>query len=222
MVEAKDEQAVTYVNSETGFGSFTIVKGVDRVRYINDTDMEEGHQKQTTTEHTIYFKIHLRTPNNHLDLQVMPELHSGVLSISSVSKWTRILLDWSPELYVHLQFHITHISITLYTWLFLVPSLKKVVDGERHKMRLLSPEDVRGSAWWHGDPEDTSVRILMSQHYSFCWGETTLLFLLKQVDPWSHCTLGQSVLEYKCRSLRRSSSIRWKSESHHDSVVVVV
>jgi len=72
MVEAKDEEAVTYVNSETGFGSFTIVKGVDRVRYINDTDMEEGHQNQTTTEHTIYFKIHLRTPIDHLDLQVMP------------------------------------------------------------------------------------------------------------------------------------------------------
>jgi len=41
MVEAKDEDAVTYVNSEIGLGSLKIVKGVDLLIYINDTDMQE-------------------------------------------------------------------------------------------------------------------------------------------------------------------------------------
>jgi len=43
MVEAKEEEAVTYVNSEIGFGSLKIVKCVDRLIYISDTNMEEGH-----------------------------------------------------------------------------------------------------------------------------------------------------------------------------------
>jgi len=42
MVEGKDDEAVTYVNSEAGFGSLRIVKGVYRVIYISDTDMEKG------------------------------------------------------------------------------------------------------------------------------------------------------------------------------------
>jgi len=44
MVEAKDDKAVTYVNSKTGFGRLGIVLGVDRLKYISDTYMEEGHQ----------------------------------------------------------------------------------------------------------------------------------------------------------------------------------
>jgi len=44
MVGGKDDKAVTYVNSETGFGSLRIVKGVDRLIDISDTDMEEGHR----------------------------------------------------------------------------------------------------------------------------------------------------------------------------------
>jgi hypothetical protein len=44
MVEGKDDKAVTYVNSETRFGSLRIVKGVDRLIYISDTDTEEGHR----------------------------------------------------------------------------------------------------------------------------------------------------------------------------------
>jgi len=43
MVESKDDKAVTYVKSETGFGCLRIVKGVDRLIYSSDTDMEEGH-----------------------------------------------------------------------------------------------------------------------------------------------------------------------------------
>jgi len=44
MVEGNDDEAVTNLNSETGFGSLRIVKGVDRLIYISNTDMEEGHQ----------------------------------------------------------------------------------------------------------------------------------------------------------------------------------
>ena len=44
MVEGKNDKAVMYVNSETGFGSLRIVKGVDRLIYITNTDMEEGYR----------------------------------------------------------------------------------------------------------------------------------------------------------------------------------
>jgi hypothetical protein len=42
MVESKDDKGSTYGNSETGFGSLRIVKSVDSLIYISDTDMEEG------------------------------------------------------------------------------------------------------------------------------------------------------------------------------------
>jgi hypothetical protein len=44
MVEGKDDRAVTYENSETGFSSRRIVKCVDRLVYISDTKIDEGHQ----------------------------------------------------------------------------------------------------------------------------------------------------------------------------------
>jgi hypothetical protein len=44
MVDGKDDKAVMYANSETGFGSFRIVKGVDCLIYISDTNMEEGYR----------------------------------------------------------------------------------------------------------------------------------------------------------------------------------
>jgi hypothetical protein len=44
MVDAKDDKAGTYVNSETGFDSLRIVKGVDHLICISDTDMEEGYR----------------------------------------------------------------------------------------------------------------------------------------------------------------------------------
>jgi len=44
MVEAKDDEAVMYVNSEAGFRSLRIANGVDRLIYISNTDMEEGHR----------------------------------------------------------------------------------------------------------------------------------------------------------------------------------
>jgi hypothetical protein len=43
MVESKDDNTVTYENSEIGFGSHRIVKGVNDLMYIRETDMEQGH-----------------------------------------------------------------------------------------------------------------------------------------------------------------------------------
>jgi len=44
MAQGEDDKAVTYVNSKTSFGSLGIVKGVDRLIYISDTNMVEGHR----------------------------------------------------------------------------------------------------------------------------------------------------------------------------------
>jgi predicted class III extradiol MEMO1 family dioxygenase len=71
MVEARMTKAVTNENSETGFGSLRIVKGVDRQIYISDTDMEEGHRLHSI-EHTIYVQIYLWIPIDLLDLEVKP------------------------------------------------------------------------------------------------------------------------------------------------------
>jgi hypothetical protein len=43
MVECKDDKAVRYVNSETGFGSLMIVKDADHLINISDTKREKGH-----------------------------------------------------------------------------------------------------------------------------------------------------------------------------------
>jgi len=37
MVEGKDNEAVTYVNSKIGFCSLRVVKGVDCLKHISDT-----------------------------------------------------------------------------------------------------------------------------------------------------------------------------------------
>ena len=61
MVEGKDAKAVMYVNSDRGFGSLRIVKGVDRLIYISDTDIEEGHRK-----HSIEYNLpHVSTTDTY-------------------------------------------------------------------------------------------------------------------------------------------------------------
>ena len=77
-----------------------------------------------------------------------------------------------------IQFYITDISLTLYSWILQVPSSKQEIDQKNSNWMVGSLKEVWGLARWHGDPQDTSARILLSQHYSFCWGETTLLFLI--------------------------------------------
>jgi len=67
MVEAKDDEAVMYVNSNVGFGSLRIVKGVDCLIYIKR--YRHGGRTSITTSTT---KIHLRIPIHPLDLEVKP------------------------------------------------------------------------------------------------------------------------------------------------------
>ena len=44
MFKGKDDKAITYVSSETDFGSLSMVEGLDRLINIIDTDMKEGHR----------------------------------------------------------------------------------------------------------------------------------------------------------------------------------
>jgi hypothetical protein len=44
LVHCMDDEAVTSVNSETGFGSLRMVKGADRLIYISNHEMAEGHR----------------------------------------------------------------------------------------------------------------------------------------------------------------------------------
>jgi len=67
MVEAKNDKAVTYENSEAGFGSLRIVKGVDRLIY--DQRYQHGGRTSITISTT---KIHLRIPIDLLNLEVGP------------------------------------------------------------------------------------------------------------------------------------------------------
>jgi hypothetical protein len=69
MVECEDDKEVTYLNSETGFGSLRIVNGVDRMIYISDTNIQERHRSHTN-EHTICSQIYLQIPIDPLDLEV--------------------------------------------------------------------------------------------------------------------------------------------------------
>jgi hypothetical protein len=43
MVEGKKYKVVAYMNCNAGVGSLRIVKSVDRLIYISDTNMEERH-----------------------------------------------------------------------------------------------------------------------------------------------------------------------------------
>jgi len=86
MVEGEADEAVTYVNSNAGFGSLRIVKGVDRLIYSHR--YRHGGRTSMTISTP---KISLRIPIDLLNMEVEPELHSCVLSISSASKSTRIL-----------------------------------------------------------------------------------------------------------------------------------
>ena len=43
------------LTQKTGFGSLRIVKGVDRVIYMSNTNMEEGHRKHSIKESSFRF-----------------------------------------------------------------------------------------------------------------------------------------------------------------------
>jgi hypothetical protein len=66
-----------------------------------------------------------------------------------------LVLHWSQQGYFSLkvqscmfilQFYITDISINLYTWLFLTPSFKQVIDREDSKRILWSQKEVWGKS----------------------------------------------------------------------------
>jgi len=69
IVEFKDDKGITYINTETGFDSLRIVKGVDHLIYISDTDMENGH-RSFTIKYTICLYIDIQIPINLVDLEV--------------------------------------------------------------------------------------------------------------------------------------------------------
>jgi len=89
-VEVKNDEAVGYVNCETGFRSQRSIQGVNRLIYISDTNREERH-RQPNIESTINIKICQPIPIDLLYLEVKPALYYHVLSISSVLKSMRIL-----------------------------------------------------------------------------------------------------------------------------------
>jgi len=53
-----------------GFGSLRIVKGVDRLIYISDTD--KGGRTSITLYRTIKIQIYIRIPIDLLNLEVKP------------------------------------------------------------------------------------------------------------------------------------------------------
>jgi hypothetical protein len=71
MVENKDDNAVMYGHSEMVLGSLRIVKCVDFMIYIGDTDMVDGHSAHAI-ENIIYIQIYLLIRIDRLDLEVKP------------------------------------------------------------------------------------------------------------------------------------------------------
>jgi len=66
-------------------------------------------------QHPIYNKIDLWIVIDLFNLEVMPELYSCVFSICSALKLTRILLNWSPDSYIHISVRChRHIDPSLY------------------------------------------------------------------------------------------------------------
>jgi len=47
MVQGNDDNAVTYLNSEAGLDSLRMVKAVDHLIYISDTDIKERHRSHS-------------------------------------------------------------------------------------------------------------------------------------------------------------------------------
>jgi hypothetical protein len=180
--------------------------------------MEDAH-RSLTIECTIYIKIYLRICIDLPGLGVTGELYSCVLSVSSESMSTRIFLHWSPVLNVYSSvLHHRYINQTLY--LDILSAFMRASRWlEREQDDTLESKESPRQTHYRGSSNDTSGWILLSWHYSFCWGETTLLFLIRQVDKCSHCTRGQSVLEYMCRLLGWYCSVWMESKDLLDCVL---
>jgi hypothetical protein len=165
-------KTVTCENSETGFGSLRIVNGVDRLIYISDTDMEEGHRLHSI-EYTIYIQIIYR---------YLLTFAIWRLSLNFIPVYYLLVLYWSQRGYFFFEVQscmllfssISQINpITLYTWLFLVPSSKQVVDQEESKTILWSSKKVRWTSsitsWFKGylflDTLESALLLLLRWNY---------------------------------------------------------
>jgi hypothetical protein len=153
-------------------------------------------------------------------MDVMPWQYWCILSISCFSKSMRILLSQSPEMYVYLSvLHHGYIYHSLYMVI-----LSTFVEAShwlgRRQDNNLESEDSPKRTRYGGSPKVTSVRILLSQQYTFCRGETILLCGIGQVNSWSCPTQGQSVLGYLCWLLEQYSWVRRESEEQLDSMFV--
>jgi len=140
MVEVKDVEAVTYENSEAGFGSLWIVKGVDCLIYT------QRYRHGGRTSITI---SRIRSSNRYpltfstwtLSLNIIPMIYLLVLIHSQQGYFS---FEVQSCTFIG-QFYIMDISVTLCTCSFLVPSRKQVVDSKESKTILWSPKELRGS-----------------------------------------------------------------------------
>ena len=216
MVQANHDEAVTYVNSEGGFSSRRIVECVDCLIY------NQRYQHEGRTEITISTtKIYLRMPIDILVLEVKAQLYFNLLSMSSSLKSTRILLLWSPELYVHYSVlhhgYIYHHCILGYS--YYLRRRKKFIGKSARRYYGVQKKS-------EDQPDSVVVqRILLSmtlstRYYSFCWGESMVVCHMRQVNTWSRRNLGQSVVKYKCRLLEQYSWVQRESEDRHNSVLL--
>jgi len=116
LVQAKDDNAVTHENSEAGFGSLRIVKGVDRLIY--DQPYRHGGMTSRPTSTTRCISRYLLT------------FSTWRLSVNCIPGYNILVLGWSQQGYFSfevqscmfiIQFYIANTSIAFSTWLFLVP-----------------------------------------------------------------------------------------------------
>jgi len=163
--------------------------------------------------------IHLQIPIDLLGMEVDPSVYSRVLYSSSVSKSARTFLYWSSSVCFHssVLYH-RYIDHSLYL-VILSTFVKPSRWSGREQDNTLESERSPSQTWECGSPVDTFARILLSRHYSLRWGETTLLFHVRQVDTWSCRTQEQSVLGYTCWLVGLYTCVRTESDDLHDSVV---
>jgi len=70
MVAGENNERVVFVNLATGFASYRMVDGVERLISISHTDMEDRY-RESTIEHIIYINLGWSIPIVQLDLEVM-------------------------------------------------------------------------------------------------------------------------------------------------------
>lgn len=139
---------------------------------VSYTDMEEGHWTIATTRSIYVYLLSFTTWRLSIKF-----IHLYYLSVLHQAQQRYFSLEVQSCMFIT-QFNITDISVTLYTWLFVVHWSKQVVDREVGKMICWSLKEVWGSVRLSGGLQVTSVRILSGWHNCFRWGLTKLQFLI--------------------------------------------